>query len=127
MSFTRASIQPLAYAPAPLMRAARVVVWAVINAALLFAEQVAELAAPFLFLAGTVWYAIPHALAAITLDGPANDMLHLVRSRVPHTILMGDTYVSASSLIYYAIICVAVVAICRTASTAITSLLLDRR
>jgi hypothetical protein len=109
-----------------LERMGRVALWAIVNTALLFAEHAAELAAPFLIIGGAVWWAIPQALSAITLDGPANDMLQVVRARVPHEILLGGNYVSASSLITDGILCIAVVAICRTVTTMITALLLDR-
>ena len=108
-------------------RVSRMVAWAILNAVLLFAEHAAELAAPFLILGGVIWWAIPQALSAITLDGQANDMLLMVRARVPHEILLGGNYVSASSLIVDGVFCIAIVALCRTAATAITSLLLDRR
>ena len=110
-----------------LERMGRIALWAVINAALLFAEHAAELAAPFLIIGGAVWWAIPQALSAITLDGPANDMLQTVKARVPHEMLFGGNYVSASSLITDGVLCIAVVAICRTITTMLTTLLLDRR
>ena len=110
-----------------LGRFARLVLWSVVNAALLFGEILAELLAPLLLLGGIVWWAIPRALAAITLDGPPGDLLQLVRSRVPHDIYLDGTYYSAATLITDGLWMIAVVAVCRTVSTALTSLLLDRR
>ena len=43
-----------------MIKAAVIVVWAVINAAILFAEQLAELLAPFLLLAGAIWWVWRH-------------------------------------------------------------------
>jgi hypothetical protein len=112
---------------AGLTKAASVIVWAVINAALLFTEQLAELLAPLLLLAGAVWWAIPRALDTITLEGPANDVLQTIRGHVPHEIVLGGDYYTAGALIWNGILCIAVVAICRTLSTLLATLLLDRR
>ena len=110
-----------------LGRYAQLAVWAVLNAALLFGEILAELLAPLLLLGGIVWWAVPRALAAITLDGPPGDVLQMVRSHVPHDIYLDGTYYSAGTLISDGLWLIAAVAICRTASTALASLLLDRR
>ena len=110
-----------------LGRYARLALWSVLNAALLFGEIVAELLAPLLLLGGIVWWAVPKALASITLDGPPGDLLQVVRSHVPHDIYLNGDYYSAGSLITDGLWMIAVVAICRTASTALTSLLLERR
>lgn len=106
---------------------ARVAVWSVVNVVLLFAEHLAELLAPFLLIGGAVWWAIPKGLAAITLEGQPGDLLQMVRSHVPHDLYIDGSYYSAGTLIWDGIYLVAVVAICRTLSTAITTLLLDRR
>jgi hypothetical protein len=106
--------------------AARVSIWGIANAVLVFVEHLSELIAPLLLIAGFVWYAVPRVLAAITLDGQANDLLQIVRGHVPHDIYIEGTYYSAGTLIWDGIYLIALVAICRTLSTAITSLLLDR-
>jgi len=108
-------------------RMACIGIWAVLNAGLLFAEQLAEIAAPLLLLGGAVWWAIPRGLAAITLEGQANDMLQMVRARFPYEIVLNGDVISASTLIDYGILCVVVVAICRTLATGLSTLLLDRR
>jgi hypothetical protein len=110
-----------------LTQAARVAIWSVANALLVFAEHLAELFAPFLLLGGAIWWAIPRGLAAITLEGQANDMLQIMRSHVPHDVYIDGSYYSSGTLIWDGVFLVAVVAICRTLSTAITTLLLDRR
>lgn len=130
MSYSHLEIEDEPARPAflpQLGRYARLAVWSVLNAALLFGEILAELLAPVLLLAGIVWWAIPRALASITLEGPPGDVLQMVRSRVPHDIYLNGDYYSASTLITDGLWMIAVVAICRTASTAITTLLLDRR
>ena len=110
-----------------LGRYARLALWSVLNAALLFGEQLGELLAPLLLLGGIVWWAIPRALASLTLDGPAGDLLQIVRSRVPHDIYVNGDYYSAGTLITDGLWMIALVAVCRTAATAITTLLLHRR
>ncbi len=109
-----------------LVRLLSVTVWAVINAALLFAEQLAELLAPLLLLAAAVWWAIPRGLEALKLDGQANDILQQVRAHVPLEIGVDGTYYTYHSLVYYGLMCIAVVAICRTLSSLLTNLLLER-
>ena len=91
------------------------------------AEHLAELLAPLLLLGGAVWWAIPRASAAITLEGQANDLLQMVRNRVPHDVYIDGSYYSAGTLIWDGVLLIGVVAICRTLSTALTALLLDRR
>lgn len=133
MSYTRVDATPIDFAPRRgtvlhnLERVSRIVLWAIGHVVLLFAEHAAELAAPFLILGGVIWWAVPQVFAAITLDGTANDILQTIRGRIPHELLLGSHLVSASSLITYGILCIAVVAICRTVTTALTSLMLDRR
>ena len=106
---------------------ARVGVWSVINAILVFCEHLAELFAPLLLLAGAAWWAIPRALGALTLEGQANDLLQIVRSRVPHDVYIDGSYYTAGTLIWDGVLLIGVVAICRTLSTALAVLLLDRR
>lgn len=108
-------------------RLACIGIWAVLNAALLFAELAAELAAPLLLLGGIAWWAIPRGLAAITLEGQANDMLQMVRARFPYEIVLNGDVISASTLIGWGITCLVVVAVCRTLTTALATLLLDHR
>ena len=112
---------------AGLTKAASMVIWAIINAALLFTEQLAELLAPLLLLAGAAWWAIPRILDMITLEGPANDVLQTIRGHVPHEIVLRGDYYNAGALIWNGVLCFAVVAICRTLATLLSILLLDRR
>ena len=109
-----------------LVRAVGVVVWAIINAAILFAEQLAELLAPLLLLAGFAWWAVPRVLGSVKLDGPAGDMLEQVRSHVPMELFLDGDYYTPHGLIYDGLWCIAVVAICRTLSNLLTNLLLER-
>ena len=130
MSFSQFEIEhePARTAFLPqLGRYARLAIWSVINPGLLFAEILGELLAPLLLLGGIVWWAIPRALAAITLEGPPADLLQMVRSRVPHDIYLNGDYYSAGTLISDGLWMIGLVAVCRTASIAITTLLLDRR
>ncbi len=132
MSYTRLDVDQAEYEerrvilPA-LGQVGRLAVWSVVNAILIFCEHLAELFAPLLLLAGAVWWAIPRALGAITLEGQANDLLQVVRGHVPHDVYIDGSYYSAGSLIWDGVLLIGVVAICRTLSTALTTLLLDRR
>ncbi len=133
MSYTRAEVDEAEYEDRrgfvlpDMNRIAKVAAWSVVNAVLVFCEHLAELFAPLLLLAGAVWWAVPRALEAITLDGQANDLLQIVRSHVPHDIYVDGSYYSAGTLIWDGVKLIAVVAICRTLSVALTTLLLDRR
>ncbi len=133
MSYTRAEVDEAEYEDRrgfvlpDTNRIAKVAAWSVVNAVLVFCEHLAELFAPLLLLAGAVWWAVPRALEAITLDGQANDLLQIVRSHVPHDIYVDGSYYSAGTLIWDGVKLIAVVAICRTLSVALTTLLLDRR
>ena len=132
MSYTHTqAAEQRSTAPTALMRTlerfVRVAVWSIINAALVFAEHLAEMLAPLLLLAGGVWWLIPRALDAITLDGQAEDVLDLVRAHVPHELTLDGTTYTAGTLITDALWLVAVVAICRTLSAALAMLLLDQR
>ena len=108
-------------------RFVRVAVWSIINAALMFAEHLAEMVAPLLLLAGGIWWLIPRALDAISLDGQPEEVLQLVRAHIPHEIYLDGSYYSAGTLITDALWLVAVVAICRTLSAALAYLLLEQR
>ncbi len=133
MSYTRLEIDDdgQVVRRAPLLqgagRLAQVAVWSVINAVLVFAEHLAEFLAPLCLFAGAIWWAVPRGLEAITLDGPANDLLAMVRGRVPHEVYVNGSYYSAHVLLVDGIWLIGVVAICRTLSMALTALLLDRR
>ncbi len=131
MSYTRAeardAVEPDPWALPEPARLARLAAWSVANMALVFAEHLAELFAPLLLLAGAVWWAIPRGLDALTLDGPAAELLQTVRGRVPHEVYAAGHYYSAGSLIVDGLWLVAVVALCRTLSTVLATLLLDRR
>ena len=110
----------------PAGRLARVAVWSVINVALLFAEHVAEFLAPLCLLAGGLWWAIPRILSVITLEGPAADLLQIVRTRVPYGLYLDGSYYSAHVLIVDGLWLFAVVAVARTLSAASASLFLER-
>ena len=45
-----------------LGRYAKLAVWSVLNAALLFCEQLGELMAPLFMIGGIIWWAIPRIL-----------------------------------------------------------------
>ena len=119
--------RPAAWRMPEASRLVRLGIWSVANAALVFAEHLAEMLAPLLLLAGAVWWIVPRALDAITLDGQAADILAIVRARVPHELYLGGAYYSAGVLITDALWLVAVVAVCRTLSTTLAVLLLESR
>lgn len=131
MSYTRVDLQDDDLERPQLMpfmgRLARIGVWSILNVGLLFAETVSEFLAPICLLAGGLWWALPRILNAITLEGQAAELMTIVRSRVPHDIYLDGSYYSAGSLISYGLWLFGVVALCRTLSVALSSLLLDRR
>ena len=130
MSYTRLEAQDERQAPrlplASVGRAAGLAAWAVANVAILFAELLAELLAPLLLLAGAAWWAIPRGLEALRLEGPANDILQQVRAHVPLEVFVNGDYYTAHTLIADGLLCIAAVAVCRTLSSLLASLLLDR-
>ena len=128
MSFTRTGIDDSLSAILPHAgRLARIATWSVIHALLLFAEHLAEFLAPLCLFAGAIWWAAPRILGAITLEGPAADVLQTVRDRMPADFYLDGSYYSAHGLIVDGLWLIGVVAVARTLSTAATALLLDRR
>ncbi len=112
---------------ARVRRAARMVLWAVLNVAFVFVELVAELLAPLLLLAGAAWWALPRVLSLIVLDGPANDVVRGIAARLPTEVLVAGSWVSATTLITDAFVLFAVVAVCRTLAALFTrALFIDR-
>lgn len=105
----------------------RTVVWAVINVALVFTEQVAELLAPLLLLAGAVWWALPRVLGLIVLDGQANDVLRGVTAKLPTEIMLAGHWLSAATLVTDAFLLFALVAVCRTLAALMTRMLFSDR
>ncbi len=108
-------------------RVARMVLWAVLNVALVFVELVAELLAPLLLMAGAVWWALPRVLSLVVLDGPANDVLRSVATKLPTEVLVAGSWVSAPKLVADAFLLFAVVAVCRTMAALITRTLFADR
>lgn len=110
-----------------MARTARVVLWAVLNVTFVFVELVAELLAPLLLMAGAGWWALPRVLSLIVLDGPANDVVRSVATRLPTEVLVAGSWVSATTLITDAFVLFAVVAVCRTLAALLTrALFIDR-
>lgn len=69
-----------------------------------FIQQIAELLAPFLLIAGVVWAAVPSLTGALTrstaaADPQARDAISNAAAAIPHEIVLGGHVLSATSLI----------------------------
>ncbi len=117
----------LVAAKARIGRVAQMVLWAVFNVAFVFVELVAELLAPLLLMAGAGWWALPRVLSLVVLDGPANDVVRSVATRLPTEVLVAGSWVSATKLIADAFLLFAVVAVCRTLAALMTRALFANR
>ena len=106
-------------------RSGKWIVWIVTNIVLLFAEQVAELLAPILVLAGIIWWGLPRIFEVITLDGPSSELLYQICQRVPSEVLVRGNVYRAESLIIGGLCCLVLVATSRTLTTMWAKLLVN--
>ncbi|MFT8367921.1 MAG: hypothetical protein ABF888_01435 [Acetobacter papayae] len=79
--------------------------WVICHFVAGFIQQVAELLAPFLLIAGVVWAAVPTLTGALTrstaaADPQARDAISNAAAAIPHEIILGGHMLSATSLIY---------------------------
>ncbi len=66
----------------------RLGVWSVLHAVFYFLQQLAELLAPLLLVAGLGWWALPRVVGAVTsgtagTDGQAHDVLASISGAIP--------------------------------------------
>ncbi|MFC0408894.1 hypothetical protein [Roseomonas elaeocarpi] len=93
-----------------LGRTARITLWGLVTFALTFLEQIAEILAPLLLVAGIAWWLVVHVTAGLHVD----PMVQGILEQVPTRYWVGGYNLSPSSLITNGVLAVAVVAACRT-------------
>lgn len=94
----------------------RIALWGVLQFTLNFIEQIAELLAPLLFVAGLGWWAAIHLVSSIELDDP--NIQKLVR-RFPASLTLSGHFLTPHILIVDGLWLMALVAACRTAEAII--------
>jgi hypothetical protein len=99
-----------AWSPRDLPISRRILIWGAVQFCLSFAEQVGELLAPMLFVAGCGWWAVLRVIGSMTLD----EHLMAVAQRVPTRLLIGGHLVAPGRLIEDGLLLMALVAACRT-------------
>jgi hypothetical protein len=102
---------------AAVQRGARIAFWAILQFAVSFAEQVAEVLAPLLFVAGLGWAAVLRVAAGLSFDSyPA---LQGMVVKLPNALTVGDWWLTPGGLIEDGLLLMALVAACRTATAII--------
>jgi hypothetical protein len=96
------------------LRLMKMVVQGVVLFAVGFIEIIAEVLAPIVSICGIAWAVLPGVLANMGPEGPARDMINSVVQAVPKELHVGHSVITASSLILYGLVLIAVVALCRT-------------
>ena len=82
------------------------------------AQQLAELLAPLLLIAGLGWYVLPHLIGLIqTDDGQVREILSGVQSHVPAQLTLAGHTLTASGLIVDGIVLMVIAAALSTATT----------
>ena len=88
------------HAPTVAGHAARATIWSLVHFAAGFAQQVAELCAPLLFVVGAGWYALPHLLGLIeTKDSEMQDVLGGLAAHVPSQFVLADHVLTPRGLL----------------------------
>ena len=106
--------------PAVLWRATRLGLLALLHACLGALQQVAEIAAPFLLIAGAGWWLLPRALGLIvTRDPSAADVMNQVVGQLPTTLVLAGYTLSPGGLVVAGALAVAVAAASQTLMTLI--------
>lgn len=99
----------------------RLGVWSVLYFLFYLAQQVAELLAPLLLIAGIGWAALPHVVSAVSssaghVDAQAHDVMVHVADAIPHEIMLGSHLLTPSGLIFDGILLMALAALGATFS-----------
>ena len=104
------------------LRIAKVVARGVALFGFSFVEIIAELLAPVVLICGIGWAALPSILSmASTAEGQAHDVLNTVLQSVPRELRVGHTLVTPTGLIVDGLLLIAVVALCRTLQTIVST------
>lgn len=86
-----------------------------------FVEIVAELLAPIVLICGIAWAALPAMLSMAPGEGQAHEMLGTVLQAIPRELHLGHMVLTPPALIFDGLLLVAVVALCRTLQTIIST------
>lgn len=110
------------HGPAVAGRTARVVLWSVVHFCASLAQQLAELLAPLLLIAGIGWYVLPRVIGLIqTDDGQMRDILNGLENHVPQQIELAGHTLTATGLIFDGLVLMAIAAALSTATAVIGS------
>lgn len=94
----------------------RIVIWGAVQFCLSLAEQIAELLAPMLFIAGVAWWAVLRVINSIQLE---DGQLQKLVERVPASLTINGHFTTPGGLIWKGLLMMALVAACRTANAII--------
>lgn len=103
------------------LRLAKVVARGVVLFAFCFAEIMAELLAPIVLICGIGWAALPGMLSMAGTEGQAREVLGTVLQAVPRELHFGHTVLTPTALIVDGLLLMAVVALCRTVQTIVST------
>jgi hypothetical protein len=104
-----------------LLRAVRVALWSVAHFVFYFVQQLAELLAPLLLIAGVGWWALPKVIGAITsqattADAQARDLLNTLPGNIPQAMELAGHHITPGILITDGLLLMALAAIGATLS-----------
>ena len=108
-------------AMAVALRLAKVVARGVVLFAFCFVEIMAELLAPIVLICGIGWAALPGMLSMAGTEGQAREVLSTVLQAIPREIHLGHTVLTPTALIVDGLLLMAVVALCRTVQTIVST------
>lgn len=98
----------------------RLGVWSVLHFVFYFLQQIAELLAPLLLVAGIGWWALPRIVAAVTAgagsDAQAHDLLNTISGTIPASLHLGHHVFTPYGLMVDGLLLMAVAAIGATLS-----------
>jgi hypothetical protein len=99
----------------------RLGLWSVLHALFYFLQQLAELLAPLLLVAGLGWWALPHVVGAITTeagngDSQMHDILNTISGTIPAGLHLAGHWITPASLIFDGLLLMAFAAIGATLS-----------
>ncbi len=99
----------------------RLGVWSVLHALFYFLQQLAELLAPLLLVAGLGWWALPRVVGAVTAgtastDSQAHDILNSISGTIPSGLHLAGHWITPAGLIVDGLLLMAVAAVGATLS-----------
>ncbi len=103
------------------LRLARAVVRGVVLFAIALIEIMAEMLAPIVLICGVGWAMLPGLLSMAGTEGQARELLSNVMQSIPKQLHVGSMVVTPTALIADGLLLIAVVALCRTLQTIISS------